>query len=139
MFFLLSVPIKMAIYLKAGVALVSMLCTKVRHGLGFFRVHREAEPEYVFIGSAKSIGQCRLLARNKGLKATFIIGNNDTLSEGHIGRVSPIVNQYVVYDISSFTYDRILSFFSRKPMPHVNIGLFYPDQNTIITAEDILR
>jgi hypothetical protein len=63
---LITLPIKVAIYLRAMMALVFMLYWRMRKSLGFFG-KRRSEPTYVFVGSKKMTNECHRLARRKGL------------------------------------------------------------------------
>ena len=61
MSFLLSIPIKIAIYLKATSSLFQMLCNKSRKLLGFIPHPHTIGPNYIFIGNEKKY---RTLQRN---------------------------------------------------------------------------
>jgi GT2 family glycosyltransferase len=139
----LTIPIKMAIYLKAFMALVKMQTTKIKKTLGFFSPRRKREPDYIFIGSSASIAQCRKLAKKKGLSGEFYVANENTNPDGHLSMLSNLDtsrnSKYIVYDIEAFQYKKILDIFARRPIPNVYIGTYNPKVKTIITAEEILR
>ncbi len=139
----LTIPIKMAIYLKATLALVQMQMARMRKALGFFSPRRRREPDYIFIGSVGSITQCRKLARKKGLSGEFIVANEKVRPEGHLSILDDIINtktiKYIVYDIEAYSFKTILDIFAQQPADNVMIGTYNPRTKTIITAEEILK
>lgn len=139
----LTVPIKIAIYLKASLALVRMQTSKLRKMLGFFSPRHRREPDYIFIGSVASITQCRKLARKKGLSGEFIVANEKVRPEGHLSILDDIDASrnyvYIVYDTDAYSYKTILENFSKTNMPNVFVGTYNQRTKTIITAEEILR
>ena len=139
----LTVPIKMAIYMKASLALVQMQTSKMKKALGFFSPRRRREPDYIFIGSVASVTQCRKLARKKGLSGEFVVANermNPDVHQQVLEKIDTSKNQtYMVYDIEAFQYQKILELFAANPVPNVFIGTYNPRTKTIITAEEVLR
>ena len=140
--FLISIPIKFAIYMSATWALVKMQTGKMKKALGFFNHKRKKEPDYLFIGSVAAITQCRKLSCKKGLSSEFQVGNEKKLPDGHISLFEGKEiknNLIVVYDINSYSYETILSIFAENPMENVQIGTYNPHTKTIITLEEVLR
>lgn len=139
----LTIPIKMAIYLKATLALIQMQTAILRKALGFFSPRRKREPDYLFIGSVAAITQCRKLARKKGLSGEFVVGNEKMMPDGHLDIIDDDENvknlKYIVYDTEAFSYKTILDIFSRKPIANVAIGTYSPRSKTIVTAEEIFK
>lgn len=137
----LSFPVKLAIYAKATAELIRMKIKQMRKSLGFFTTRSKNKiPVYVFIGSQKAINQCRRMARKKGLEATFYVGNEKTMPNGHLDIQLPntgIVN--VVYDVDAYSYDDILRIFATNPASNVGIGTYNLSTKTIITSEEVLR
>ena len=140
--FWLTIPINVAIYLKASFALLKMQAEKARKALGFFGKRRR-EPDYLFIGSATAIAQCRNLARRKGLTGEFYVANEKMNPGGHLDLIDDSDTEkrqkYVVYDIDAYSFKAILQLFAEKPMPNVGIGTYDPKTRTIITAEEVLK
>ena len=137
----LTLPIKTAIYLKATLALIQMQTQKARKTLGFFSP-RKREPEYVFFGSEKSVGQCRELARKKGLMASFVVADGQSMPNGHLDSMEQKdtrTPRYMVYDVEAYSFESILDIFERKHLPGVYIGTYHPRTKTIITAEEVLK
>ena len=137
---LLTLPIKAAIIFKASIELVRMQAKKMRQAMGFSSHKGYVQHSYIFIGQARTLEQCRLLARYKGLKASFYEGNAHTMPKGHLGIDIPSDEQvHVVYDVQAYTYQQIFGIFATTPTPNVGIGTYDADTHTIITAEEILR
>ena len=138
----LTIPIKLAISLRATLALVNMQTRKVRKALGFFSPRRRKEPDYLFIGSVSSIAQCRKLARRKGLLGEFVVANERKNPEGHLEVIGDSESRnlkYVVYDIEAYSFESVLNIFARSPRANVMIGTYNPRTKTIITAEEVLK
>ena len=139
----LTVPIKMAIYLKATLALIQMQTERLRKALGFFSPRRNREPDYIFFGSQTAIAQCRKLARRKGLSGEFYVANETKQPDGHLQILDNIDasknHVYVVYDIEAYSFASILRIFETAPTTNVMIGTYNPKTKTIITAEEIFK
>ena len=137
--FFISIPIKLAIFVKAFIALIEMQIDLVRKSLGFVSKGSSEVPEYVFIGSKEMLDKCRRLASEKGLTSQFFEGNAGTLPHGH-QQLDGIANgrrKNIVYDTASYTYEQILEIFSEKPDPRMSIGLYHGETNTIVTQYEI--
>lgn len=137
---LLSIPIKLAIYIKAVFALVGMLYSKMRKSLGFNSLRSCKAADYVFIGTQKSMERCRKIADINGLSASFYIADADSKPDGHLGLVTgkPDHITYIVYDVEAYSYDMIFELFSRRPMSNVFIGTYSNRTGKIITNDDII-
>ena len=137
---LLSIPIKLAIYIKAVFALVRMLYSKMRKSLGFSSIRPRKAADYVFIGPQKSMEQCRKIADINGLSASFYIADADSKPDGHLGLVTgkPDRITYIIYDVEAYSYDMIFELFSRCPMRNVFIGTYSSRTGKIITESDVI-
>lgn len=137
---IISLPIKAAVVFKATVTLIRMQMASVRKSLGFFSPNSRRDIKYVFIGSEKTLQECRSICRRLGVEADFIRGTAATLSHGHGGMVFPDnVRVCVVYDTSSYSYDDIFGIFQSNVQPNVYIGTYNPSTRTIITGEEVMR
>ncbi len=138
--FLLSIPITMAIYAKASVALVKMVVKRMRKSLGFFTARHEREPEYLFVGSSSSIARCKRVASREGLSFRLLEGDAASLPDGHLGEDLPTgMPVCVVYDTSAYRYKDILRIFATRPDAQVTIGTYDPYKKIIITPTEIFR
>lgn len=137
---LLSIPIKLAIYIKAVFALVRMLYSKMRKSLGFSSIRPRKAADYVFIGPQKSMEHCRKIADINGLSASFYIADADSKPDGHLGLVTgkPDRITYIIYDVEAYSYDMIFELFSRCPMRNVFIGTYSRRTGKIITDSDVI-
>ena len=142
MSFIVTLPIKAAIYGKATLELIAMVPSLVRDALGL-RIRRHVKfPEYIFIGREHAINKCRRLARNKGVSAQFIVGDEQSLPNGHLDHldmIQPAQTTYVVYDTESYSYDSIFRIFSSKPMDNVFIGTYHQSVNLVVTDKEVLK
>lgn len=139
---LLSIPIKLAVYLKAFVSLMQMLYDKTSRSLGFIRISREAYPNYIFIGSRAAIDECRRISDKRGLSSEFLIADDELKKAGHQTLehlIDPKRLNYVVYDAETFSYEQILSFFAQSPKQNVLIGTYSARTGCIITPKEVLK
>lgn len=144
MSFLLSLPIKAAIYGKATTALIKMQADKVRQSLGFFSFKSWKSPQYIFIGSETSLEACRLIAQKRGLSALYIIGDERSLPDGHLadkvqrqleGMATP---QYIVYDTDAYSYEQVFANFSAHPDRQRLMAFYHPQTGKLITESEVI-
>jgi len=137
--FWLSFPIKAAIYTKAFTSLLSIQTQLLRKTLAL-GMKRRPDPFYLFIGDNDMLAKSRALAESKGLEADFVSGTQESLPDGHLSLASlPEKESFVVYDTSSFSYERMLSLFSSQPMKNVSLGTFNPDTEILITHREVIQ
>ena len=142
MSFLLSIPIKAAIYLKATTSLLQMLYRKSKKLLGFISHSHAIESNYIFIGNEDNIKCCEEIAKSRGVAAKYIIGNKETLPNGHLDKQELIEAKtlnYVVYDMDAYSYGDVLSIFAVQPQDNVHIGTYNRRADCIITEKEILK
>ncbi len=121
---LVTVPIKAGIYLRALLALFQMMCENVRQSLGF--VDKDAaQPDYVFVGSEAMLDECRQLTRRKGLTAKFVV-RGERREEREI----------IVYDTATFSFSQIIDM-AAKNSP-ARIGTYSPTTHILITPSEII-
>ena len=133
---LLSLPIQITIYGKAFTTLLQIQMGKVRLYLGFVDHHRARQPLYLFLATAENLEKCRKIAVDKGLEAQYF----EVVPDGHLSQEMPTDRPvYAVYDTSAYRFEQILELFSKMPLENVKIGTFLPENNMIITAENILK
>ena len=140
--FLITIPVKLAIFGKAFLALVSMLGEKISRSLGFFSGRREKLPVWLFVGSRQMITACRKIARRNALTAEFCEADSKRHPQGHLafnGKIKEGVVNYVVYDTGTFSYEQILNIFEKNADSEVLIGFYHPENATIITGREVIR
>ena len=135
----LTIPIKMAIYAKATVALAGMLSDKVRSMLGFFAGKKMVATEYLFMGSKEMLEECRLMADQNGLVARFVEASAETMPQGHMAVDMPLEKErlYVVYDTEAYGYQQIMDIFASEPKPNVEMATYDRHTRKMITAENV--
>lgn len=138
MTFLLSLPIKTAIYAKALMALVGMLSERVRKSLGFFAPSAEGAQHYVFVGSLEMQDACRDIARRLGLDAEF--HDSEVLEDKSEATWSEKNDNVLVLDADSMSYADMLKRMSRLSDMNVNVtlGTYSKEIGKIITDREIL-
>lgn len=138
MTFLLSLPIKTAIYAKALMALVGMLSDRMRKSLGFFAPSAEGAQHYVFVGSLEMQDACRDIARRLGLDAEF--HDSEVLEDKSVATWSEKNDNVLVLDADSMSYADMLKRMSRLSDMNVNVtlGTYSKEIGKIITDREIL-
>lgn len=138
MTFLLSLPIKTAIYAKALMALVGMLSERMRKSLGFFAPSAEGAQHYVFVGSLEMQDACRDIARRLGLDTEF--HDSEVLEDKSEATWSEKNDNVLVLDADSMSYADMLKRMSRLSDMNVNVtlGTYCKEIGKIITDREIL-
>lgn len=138
MTFLLSLPIKTAIYAKALMALVGMLSDRMRKSLVFFAPSAEGAQHYVFVGSLEMQDACRDIARRLGLDAEF--HDSEVLEDKSEATWSEKNDNVLVLDADSMSYADMLKRMSRLSDMNVNVtlGTYSKEIGKIITDREIL-
>lgn len=138
MTFLLSLPIKTAIYAKALMALVGMLSERMRKSLGFFAPSAEGAQHYVFVGSQEMQDACREIARRLGLDAEF--HDSEVQEDKSEATWSEKNDNVLVLDADSMSYADMLKRMSRLSDMNVNVtlGTYSKEIGKIITDREIL-
>ena len=138
MTFLLSLPIKTAIYAKALMALVGMLSERMRKSLGFFAPSAEGAQHYVFVGSLEMQDACRDIARRLGLDAEF--HDSEVQEDKSEATWSEKNDNVLVLDADSMSYADMLKRMRRLSDMNVNVtlGTYSKEIGKIITDREIL-
>ena len=131
--FVVTLPIKTAIYFRAFLALLRMQYDRMRHSLGF-DTKDHTEINYYFVGSSPMIEQCRKLARRKGLQARF-----QTTNDLSAANLDMEVGTCVVYDTDFFSYQQVIDDAARYADKSIAIGTYSRRSKTIITPTEIIR
>ncbi len=140
MSFFITVPIKLAIYGRASIALVKMLLDRAGMSLGLADKAKTL-PRFVFLGGKQMLDRCGIIARRKGLTAEFFECDEQTLAGTCPECVDRTVDTplYIVYDTDAFSYKKMLEIMARSPQSNIRIGTFNNRTRTIITPNEILR
>ena len=138
----ITLPVKIAIYAKATMALCGMMTEKTRKSLGFAVLKQEKRQEYVFIVSDNAVGECRRIAMDNGLTALFVDADSQAAGNGH-ATIASLANNgctvHVIYDTSLFDYSQILSFFTERPDDNIRLGTYHPESRIVITDREVFK
>lgn len=126
--FLVTLPVKIAIYLRAIIALFKMQYDRMRHSLGFYD-HSQDEPNYLFYGAQRMLDECRKLARRKGLMAQFV----DKDSELAITKS----NTCVVFDTDYFSYEQVVAMNEKLKDEDCFLGTYSTQTHHLITPKEV--
>lgn len=139
MSWLISLPIKAAIYAKATLALFQMQIDRARKSLGFITYEWQT-PNYVFVGSKEMQEKCGDLVRRKGLLAEFVALGKNELTASFLEKITDSKKlQIVVFDVSEFDYEQILEVFAVAPSPLRKIGFYHQDSGMLITDIEVIK
>ena len=139
MSWLISLPIKAAIYAKATLALFQMQIDRARKSLGFITYEWQT-PNYVFVGSKEMQEQCGELVRRKGLMAEFVACGKNELTATFLEKITDSKKlQIVVFDVSEFDYEQILEVFAVAPSPLRKIGFYHQNSGMLITDAEVIK
>ena len=119
--FLVTLPIKLAIYFRAMMALVMMANWRLRKYMGL--VDRVVSPIYVLKGGSTMRKSCEEILTRKGLsfKKDFVDKNNVC----------------IVYDADTFSYEEIIRM--SKENAGCILGTYSSKNHIIITPKDIIK
>lgn len=140
--FWISLPIKLAIYVKAFFALLSMMARRASRLLGLLPYRRKREVEYLFVSSKQNMAECRRIADSKGLSAKFLERDEDNkldIQHEIDDMRSPQVTAYLVLDMSLYSYSEFLNCFEQSPRKNVFMGTYNPKSHIVITDKEVLR
>ena len=126
---LVTLPINLAIYMRAFIALIHMQGQRIRESLGFYG-RRAAEVDYAFAGSTRMQTECRKLAKRKGLLGRFGFSANEVEMGEHT---------CLVYDSQKYSFDDIIADARQRAGRFKCIGTYNSDTRVLITPNDIFR
>lgn len=119
--FLVTLPIKFAIYFRAFIALVMMFYWRMQKYLGFY--HRIEDPIFVFNGKQDMRNACKEIFKRKGL----------TYEEVSSGKR----NICIVYDTDTISYEDIINFSITNA--GCVLGTYNSKSCLIITPKEVIK
>lgn len=132
--FILSFPIKLAIILRAIMALI----VQQTQNLHKFLHPRNGKMPKRMLYIGKSSDMVKQIAEEYGLSIDYLSANETSLPKGHHSlTTSPTYYSQIIYDISDFSIGFILDRFEEKPYKQVQIGTFNAERGIIITTNNI--
>ena len=130
--FLVTLPVKLAIYFRAFIALLQMLWQRMRASLGFYD-RPAGDAAYLFVGTPAMLDQCRELSRRKGLTAAFLdVADLDAL-DSRLGAAT-----CVVYDVDTLSFAQVISHAAALTQSHPDIGTCSLTRQLIITPSEVI-
>ena len=133
---LITLPVSIAIYAKATIALVTTTMKKTRQSLGFVNKDKHIDPLYIFYVAPQHMAQCQQFAKRKGLWAEFHDANKNIREKPAEGRRQ---RTFLTYDASAYSFNEMLERISHTDNDKVALAVYYPTHNMIITAADIIK
>lgn len=140
---LLALPIKLAIYAKACMALVMLAGSRLRKSLGFV-VKKRQKVNYLFLGDEAMQEACERFVKDNGLLAAFFPIDTALQGEGHHAskveewlRNHPAEISYVVYDVEHFPYESIFRWMEAPSGFNLQLGTYHGLSRQIITQSEI--
>lgn len=133
---IISLPVYLAIYAKAFIALIGNLIRAMRHSLGFFRKRDADKFRYVFIGKSQFFPMFSKFARRHGLD---VVSTQDVAWDCKnctFSTVSPSDVQ-IVCDTNSFTYGEMLDIIHANKDKGVLLSVYHPNIQVLITAGEV--
>ncbi len=124
---LFTIPIQVAIYLRAFIALIGMQNSKMWHSIGL-GYDKDFATQFCFIGSGAMLNECKKLARRKALDATFCKNIEE------IGACDVLV--FEVDD--KYNYEDVLAY-AREHAGTFEIGTYSRKNHVLITPKEIIQ
>ena len=83
------------------------------------------------------------MAETKGLQAEYFEATANTVPNGHLGvpelKLVNGVDNFIFYFLASYTYDDVLRIFASSPKANIQISIYHPKENLIITTQEVLK
>ena len=130
MSWLISVPVKIAIYMQALLVLLKMLPKMLIRHLGFNIKRRGVTPYYIYVGSKDMQRKCVEISRKKALDYCCC---DDIETYEFKKNVSNIV----VFDADTYSYDDIIKTMTRLAKHNVQLGTYTDSLSSIITQREV--
>ena len=125
--FLITVPIRVAIYLRATLALIAMQNSRMWKTLGLGYANF-VSTQFCFVGSGAMLSECRKLARRKGLDATFCKNIEDADA-----------CDVLVFEVDGkYSYEDLLAY-AREHAGNFEIGTYSRKSHVLITPKEIIQ
>ncbi len=131
---LLGLPIRLGIALKASIALGSTLWQRTKRSLGFTPRRTADNALYVLDVAPEHIEQCQKIALRQGLDSLVL--NDDNRKK--IWEANTETTIYWVYDVSLHSYREILQHLSGTDHRPIVIATYDPETQRIITPSRII-
>lgn len=133
--FLISLPIKLAIWVRAMLAYGG---NQIKHNRK--RTRKTPQIDCIVIGRDNAIAEIKKILANKYPKGEhlFIIGDETTFPNGHLTEGFDL-SKYntVVYDTDAFKFGTIFHLMQQKPVKWLKIGTYSTNSKVLITENAV--
>lgn len=155
--FLLTWPIRAAIYFKAALALLVMMSRRMRKSLGFVSRESAKTPAYLLVGGKEMRQACGELAADNGLSIAGSVGvdgmpagdvsDDDETLVRRLSQEEPMrtagESVVVVFDMDTFSYARVLAVMERLAQAcrggaTASLGTYSRRLGRIISNEEVI-
>ena len=96
---------------------------------------------YHFFGLQEHADDFKQLAQKKGLSYVIHTVTDEDKGNGHLSLLDHDTIQkptIIVYDTAAYSYATMLRLFAEQPMDNVELGIYHPQQQLLITEKEIL-
>lgn len=128
---LLSIPVRFAIVFRAFSALVGQRWRRLKEHV---KPSAPAQVKACYIG--RNAEKVAMLADHFNIDVKYVDADCETFRDGHDTLSEAKDALFVAYDTEDFCYYEILRNFEKNPS-HRYIGMFYPNQDMLITGGDV--
>ena len=132
-----TLPIRLAIYFRAFMALISMQTQRLRMALGMVREKPESIV-YQFKGGEQMIAECNELVRRKGLTATVDMPAGGGPSANCGPNATTPLTICTVYDTVNYRFADIIEQ-AAADTRHPMIGTYSTDTRMLLTPREVIR
>lgn len=139
---LFSVPVKLAIYAKATLALIQIANHYLRKKMGFVVPQKRIQTNYVFVGTKQMLDECREIADSHGLSACFITVDEEMECLSFDSLVTECKQlhselAYLVFDVDYIPFEHIFKQIESSLPPHMLLGTYSCTTRKLITQSEI--
>ena len=139
--FWFSFPIRSAIYFRGVMAFTTQQTERLRNMLGIIE-KTPPTPRYLLIGSKMMIQQAGSILNSRGIPYDSLESDENLFPEGHLQEsIKTDLYNFVVYDVSSYSYQNIFSIMEKSAKLHkrLELGTFSMHTGLLITHQSILE
>jgi len=136
----LEIPILATVYLKAAIGYAKVGLSKFFGLIPKFQDVIDAKKFLVFSDVDESIDPAVKILKKYGYATTVLNIDDKIRKNGHL-ILDNVANKYdfVVYNTSIFAYSDIIGFFTNSKYGNVEMALYHPEINKIITSIHVLE
>lgn len=148
---LFFLPVQLAIYLKAFLALCGMQWSKMVKMMGFVKRTVSDDPLFIYHGDSEGFISCRQLMERKGLHLEQSVSPGEVQLQ-KTGALSSKVKFsedssettfdrkiYEVFDMRLWQCHEVFDVFSIQPRSNREMAFYWPNEKMVVTSREIVR